>query len=157
MKKYPIDRVDERILRILQSNCRLPIAELAEKVNLSSSACHRRVKLLEESGKIDGYSAQLNAKNLGYRVLVYVEISLNSQSEECLSDFEKAARECSEILECYLMSGESDYLIKVAARSTDHYERIHRRSLSHLPGISNIKTNFVLRTIQAWEGYMIES
>ena len=83
-----MNRVDERILRILQSNCRLPIAELAEKVNLSTSACHRRVKLLEESGIIDGYSARLNARNLELRVLVYVEISLNSQSEECLNNFE---------------------------------------------------------------------
>ena len=152
-----MNKVDEKILRYLQQNCRTPIAELAEKVNLSTSACHRRVKLLEESGKIDGYSARLNARELGYRVVVYAEISLNSQSDECLNNFEQAVKLCPEILECHLMAGQADYLIKVAARSTDHFERIHRRSLSHLPGVSNMKSNFVLRTIQPWEGYMVES
>jgi len=152
----PINRTDEKILRYLQDNCRMPIAVLAEKVNLSTSACHRRVKLLEESGKIDGYSARLNARELGYRVMVYAEISLNSQSDDCLNEFEKAVKLCPEILECHLMAGQADYLIKVAARSTDHFERIHRRSLSHLPGVSHMKSNFVLRTIQPWEGYLID-
>ena len=151
-----MNRVDKKILRLLQENCRLPIVELAEKVNLSASACHRRVKLLEEKGQIDGYSARLNARNLGYRVTVYAEISLNSQSDACLNNFEEAVKTCPEILECHLMAGEADYLIKVAARSTDHYERIHRRSLAHLPGVSKMKSNFVLRTIQPWEGYFVD-
>ncbi len=151
-----MNKTDEKILRYLQKDCRVPIAELAEKVNLSTSACHRRVKLLEESGKIDGYSARLNARNLGYRILVYAEISLVSQSDDCLNSFEQAVKACPDILECHLMAGEADYLIKVSARSTDHYERIHRKTLSHLPGISNMKSNFVLRTIQPWEGYLIE-
>lgn len=152
-----MDRIDVRILQYLQRNCRLPLTELAEKVNLSTSACHRRVKLLEEANKIEGYSARLNPRNLGYRVLVYAEISLNSQSDECLNNFEQAVKTCPEILECHLMAGEADYLIKVAARSTDHYEKIHRRTLSHLPGISKMKSNFVLRTIHEWEGYLIEA
>lgn len=151
-----MNRIDAKILKLLQKNCRIPIADLAEQINLSTSACHRRVKLLEESGKIDGYSARLNARELGYRVLVYAEISLNSQSDECLNNFEDAVKDCPEILECHLMAGDADYLIKIAAKSTDHYERIHRRTLSHLPGIARMKSNFVLRTIQPWEGYMIE-
>jgi len=156
MEYNPMNKTEAKILQLLQKNCRMPIAELAERINLSTSACHRRVKLLEESGKIGGYSARLNARELGYRVLVYAEISLNAQSDECLNNFEKAVKDCPEILECHLMAGDADYLIKIAARSTDHYERIHRRTLSHLPGISKIKSNFVLRTIQAWDGYMIE-
>ncbi len=151
-----MNKVDVKILNLLQKNCRLAIADLATKVNLSTSACHRRVKLLEESGKIEGYSARLNARNLGYRVVVYAEISLNSQSDDCLIKFEHAVKNCPEILECHLMAGTADYLIKIAARSTDHYERIHRKTLSHLPGISNMKSNFVLRTIQPWEGYLVE-
>ncbi len=150
-----MNRIDSKILHLLQKNCRMPIVELAEYVNLSSSACHRRVKMLEESGKIEGYSARINPQELGYRVIVYAEISLNSQSDECLNNFEDAVKECPEILECHLMAGEADYLIKIAARSTDHYERIHRRTLSHLPDISKMKSNFVLRTIQPWEGYHI--
>ncbi len=151
-----MNRTDTKILSLLQLDCRQTIGELAEKVNLSTSACHRRVKQLEESGKIDGYSARLNAKNLGYRIHVYVLISLTSQSDDSLSGFEKAVKECPDILECHLMAGDADYLVKIAARSTDHYERIHRRSLSHLPGISSMKSNFVLRTIQPWEGYRVE-
>ena len=151
-----MNKTDEKILRILQNNCRLPISELAERVNLSSSACHRRVKLLEESGKIEGYCAKLNARNLGIRITVYAEISLKSQSDECLSLFEEAVKNCPDILECHLMAGEADYLIKVAARDTDHYEHLHRHTLSHLPGVANMKSNFVLRTIQPWEGYFID-
>ena len=150
-----MNRIDVKILAQLQKNCRIAIADLATKVNLSTSACHRRVKLLEESGKIDGYSARLNARNLGYRVVVYAEISLNSQSDECLNNFEESVKNCPEVLECHLMAGDADYLIKIVARSTDHYEVIHRKTLSHLPGISNMKSNFVLRTIQPWEGYLI--
>ena len=152
-----MNRIDQKLLRLLQSDCRLSIAELAEQVNLSTSACHRRVKQLEETGKIDGYSARLNARNLGFRIQVYVEISLDSQSDDSLSRFEQAARNCEDILECHLMAGDADYLVKVAARSTDHYERIHRQSLARLPGIRSMKSNFVLRTIQAWSGYQVES
>ena len=150
-----MNTIDQKILNYLQVDCRLPVAELAEKVNLSTSACHRRIKLLEQSGKIEGYSARLNARELGFRVLVFVEISLNAQSDECLSTFEEAVRRSPQILECHLMAGEADYLIKVAARSTDHFERIHRKTLSHLPGVAKMKSNFVLRTVQAWEGYLV--
>jgi len=150
-----MNSIDVRILQYLQKDCRLSVAELAEKINLSTSACHRRVKILEQAGKIEGYSARLNARELGFRVLVYVEISLNSQSDDCLSTFETAVKQCPEILECHLMAGEADYLVKIAARSTDHYERIHRKTLSHLPGVAKMKSNFVLRTIQAWEGYLV--
>ena len=151
-----MNRTDSAILRILQKDCRLPTAELAQKINLSTSACHRRVKLLEASGKIEGYNARLDSKHLGYRVLVYAEISLRSQSDESMNHFEQAVKDCPEVLECHLMAGDADYLIKVAARSTDHYERIHRRTLSHLPGIAKMKSNFVLKTIQPWEGYLVE-
>jgi len=152
-----MNQSDQKILRLLQSDCRSSISEIAQKVNLSTSACHRRIKLLEESGKIEAYCARLNAKNMGYQVIVYAEISLNSQTDEALNEFETAVTDCPEILECHLMAGQADYLIKVAARGTDHFERIHRHSLSHLPGVSNIKSNFVLRTIQPWEGYLIEN
>ena len=154
---FPMNRIDQKILELLQNNCRQSIAEIAEQVNLSTSACHRRVKMLEESGMIDAYCAQLNARNLGFRIQVFVEISLTSQSDDSLSRFEQAVLECPDILECHLMAGEADYLVKLAARSTDHYERIHRRSLSRLPGIRSMKTNFVMRTIQPWKGYSLAS
>lgn len=151
-----MNRIDTKILLLLQKNSRLAISDLANKVNLSTSACYRRVKLLEDSGKIEGYFARLNARELGYHVVVYAEVSLNAQSDECLNSFEEAVKNCSEVLECHLMAGDADYLIKVVARSTDHYEHIHRKKLSRLPGISKVKSNFVLRTIQPWEGLLIE-
>lgn len=151
-----MNKTDYKILQQLQKDCRMSIAELSEQVSLSTSACHRRVKQLEESGMIDGYSARLNARKLGLRIQVYVEISLTSQSDESLNRFERAVCECPEILECHLMAGDADYLVKVAARSTDHFETIHRQSLSHLPGVRSMKSNFVLRTIQPWEGYPVE-
>lgn len=151
-----MNSIDKKILTLLQENSRHPISELAEKVNLSTSACHRRVKLLEESGKIEGYSARLNAIEMGYRVMIYAEISLRFQSDACLNSFEAAVKDCPEILECHLMAGEADYLIKIAAHSPEHYEQIHRKTLTHLPGVSSIKSNFVLKTIQPWEGYLVE-
>jgi DNA-binding Lrp family transcriptional regulator len=152
-----MNKQDSKILSLLQENCRLSVAEIAERINLSTSACHRRIKMLEQSGVIDGYSARLNAKQLGYGMRVYVEISLTSQSDESLERFEQAVKDCPEILECHLMSGESDYLVMLAARDTEHYQNIHRHSLSHLPGISSMKSNFILRTIQPWHGYLVKN
>ena len=150
-----MQRVDEKILRLLQQDCRLSVAQIAERVSMSTSACHRRIKQLEEQGYIDGYSARLRAGKLGFGIQVYVEISLNSQSDESLNRFEAAVRDNPEILECHLMAGEADYLIRVAARSTGDYERIHRKVLSHLPGVRSMRSNFILRTVQPWQGYPV--
>jgi len=152
-----MNRQDQNILQILQRNCRLTISEIAEQVGLSTSACHRRIKQLEEAGQIDAYRADLNARNLGLRIQVYVEISLTSQSDQAMEAFETAVRQCPEVLECHLMAGDADYLMRVAARSTDHFARIHRKSLAHLPGVSRMKTNFILRTIQPWTGFSLDS
>ena len=150
------DRTDRRILSALQQDCRLSIAELAEKIPLSPSACHRRVKLLEEAGAIAAYEARLNPATLGYRLEVFVEISLSSQSEKVLDAFERAIKDCPEVLECHLMAGEADYLIRVAAADAAHYERIHRNRLSRLPDVTRMKSNFVLRTVRPWSGYYVD-
>jgi len=151
-----LDRMDRRILTALQQDCRLSVAELAEKIALSPSACHRRVKLLEEAGAIAAYEARLDPTKLGYRLEVFVEISLSSQSEKVLDAFEHAIQDCPEVLECHLMAGEADYLIRVAAADAAHYERIHRNRLSRLPNVTRMKTNFVLRTVRPWSGYYVE-
>lgn len=150
-----MNKTDSAILQALQKNSQLSMSVLAEKINLSTSACHRRVKLLEESGVIKGYSAYLDSEKIGYNVLVYSEISLSSQTDECFDTFESAVKNCAEVLECHMMSGNADYLIKVAASSTAHYEKIHRRTLTRLPGIASMRSNFVLKTIQPWEGYLV--
>ena len=151
-----LDRIDRFILSILQQDSRLSIAELADKIPLSPSACHRRIKLLEESGAIAAYQARLDPVKLGYRLAVFVEISLTSQSEKVLDAFEKAVAACPEVLECHLMAGEADYLIRVAAADAAHYEHIHRNRLSRLPHITRMKSNFILRTIQPWSGFYVD-
>lgn len=148
-----IDDIDRKILNALQNNCRQSIAEVAEKAGLSTSACHRRIGLLEERGIIERYAARLNAERLGYNMTFYVEVTLEGQSEAILSAFEKAALSRPEVLECHLMTGNADYLIKVAAPNTKDYERIYRRTIAALPHVSRIQSSLVMKTVKRWKGY----
>lgn len=150
-----VDKADKLILSILQQDSRLSIADLAERVNLSTSACHRRVKRLEQQGIIDKYGARLDPTKLGYHLEILVEISLNAQSEKSLDEFERAAIDCDEILECHLMAGDADYQIRVAARDANHYEQIHRNKLSRLPHVTRMKSNMIIRTAKPWSGYYL--
>jgi DNA-binding Lrp family transcriptional regulator len=147
-----MDAIDGRILRALQRDARRPVAELAAQVGLSPSACHRRVKLLEEAGVIAGYAARLDRARLGLSIDVFVEIALASQSEESLSAFEAAVLRFDDILECVLTTGEADYLLRVAARDVADFERIHRSCLARLPGVSSMRTSFALRSVKDWRG-----
>lgn len=148
-----IDDIDRKILKSLQTNCRQPIAEISEAVGLSPSACHRRIGLLETRGVIEGYRAQLSAEQLGYNMTFYVEVTLEGQSEAILSAFEKAALARPEVLECHLMTGNADYLIKVAAPDTKAYERLYKRTISALPHVSRIQSSLVMKTVKRWRGY----
>ena len=142
-----LDRYDLHILHRLQVQGRITNQDLAESIGLSPAACLRRVKLLEERGYIDGYAATLNQKRLGLEMTVLVEVSLASQSASVLDSFESQVRGFPEILECYLMSGGSDYLLKIVARNTEDFERIHRSILSSLPGVIKLHSSFAIRTI----------
>ena len=148
-----MDEIDRKILRLLQDNCRLSIANIGDKVGLSASACHRRISLLEKDGVIENYTARLNGEKLGYNMTFYVEVSLESQSDAVLSAFEKAALGRPEVLECYLTTGEADYLIKVAAPDTKSYERIYKRTIAALPHVSRIQSSLVMKTVKRWSGY----
>jgi len=148
-----IDGIDRNILTELQSNCRQSVAEIADKVGLSPSACHRRIGILENKGVIERYAARLNAEKLGFNMTFYVEVSLEGQSEKILSEFESSALFRPEVLECHLMTGDADYLIKVAAPSTEDYERIYRRTIAALPHVSRIKSSLVMKTVKRWYGY----
>lgn len=151
-----MDKVDQNILRLLQTDCRQSIAELAEKSGLSASACHRRIGVLQEKGVIDSYVANLNGAALGYKIEFFVEVSLNAQQQDSLEQFEKAVQNVPEILECHLMTGTADYLLRVAAKDTKDYERIHRDYISNLPDISRIESSLVLRAVKPWAGYPIK-
>lgn len=150
-----IDQIDQRILRALQRDSRLSIAELAGIAGLSPSACHRRVKLLEEAGVVSGYAATLDRKALGYTMEFFVEVSLTSQRGDALDAFEKAVGKMDEILECHLMAGGTDYMLRVVARDAADFERIHRERLAKLPGIARVLSNLVIRTVRPWRGYPI--
>ncbi|WP_232491643.1 Lrp/AsnC family transcriptional regulator [Novosphingobium kaempferiae] len=152
-----MDRADRALLSALQADSSRSIAELAELVRLSPSAAHRRVKALEEQGLILGYAARLDPRKLGLSVEVFVEIALTSQSREAMERFERAVGGFEDILECHLMSGSADYLLRVAARDLDHYDAIHRDCLARLPGVSAMKTSFSLRRIRRFEGYSVPS
>lgn len=152
-----MDKIDKIILQELQRNAQQPIAELALKAGLSPSSCHRRVKLLEEAGTIRNYVANISAAALGLSNEFFVEISLSAQTEEAFEKFERAVQRVPEILECHLMSGQFDYLLRVVASDTADYERIHRSRISRLPGVQRIQSALALRNVKAWAGYPIES
>ncbi len=148
-----MDNIDNKILQAVQADCRQPISEIANTVGLSTSSAHRRLSQLEKNGFIEGYHARLNGENLGYQIEFYVEVSLDSQSEKALAAFEKATLAREEILECYLMTGKADYLLKVATENTRDYERIYRRIIAALPHVSHIQSSLVMKAVKRWRGY----
>ncbi|MHA6346283.1 Lrp/AsnC family transcriptional regulator [Roseivivax sp. CAU 1761] len=149
-QKAPIaelDETDRRILRVLQRRGRISNAELAEEANLSASSCHRRVARLERSGLISDYVALLDPRRLGLPATVFVEITLAAQSDEILDAFETAVRRVPDVLECHLMAGSADYLLKLVAEDTEDFARIHRQYLTRLPHVTQMQSSFALRTV----------
>ena len=122
-------------------------AELAEQIVLSPSACHRRVQRLESEGFIAGYVALVDPRKIGKPTTVFVEITLNGQSDELLDGFEKAAAKIPDVLECHLMAGSADYLLKLVVEDTEDFARIHRQYLARLPGVAQMQSSFALRTV----------
>ena len=142
-----INETDRRILVALQRRGRMSNADLADTINLSPSACHRRVQALEKSGVISGYVALLDPRKVDRRSTVFVEITLSGQAEELLDAFEQRVARVPDVLECHLMAGTADYLLKVAAIDTDDFARIHRQYLARLPGVAQMHSSFSLRTV----------
>lgn len=142
-----MDATDARLLTLLQQDGRLSMQALSEKVHLSPSACHRRIQRLEKAGVIRDYVALTNARALGRATTVFVEISLSGQADELLDRFEKEVALIPDVLECHLMTGRYDYLLKVVARDTEDFARIHRQSLARLPGVAQLQSSFALKTV----------
>jgi len=142
-----LDETDQRILRVLQRKGRISNAELSEAVNLSPSACHRRVQRLETDGFIKNYVALLDARKMNVPTTVFVEITLQGQADEILDAFEKAVARIPDVLECHLMAGTADYILKVVAENTEDFARIHRQHLTRLPGVAQMQSSFALRTV----------
>lgn len=143
-----LDAIDRAILTELQQAGRLSNLELAQRVHLSPSACLRRVKALEDSGVIAQYVALLNPKAVGKHGISYTIINLESMNTPLLEAFENAVRATPEILDCYYVAGENDYLIRFAYRDAEDLERFHSQVLMHLPGVARSNSMLVLRTVK---------
>jgi Lrp/AsnC family transcriptional regulator len=143
-----MDELDRRILDAVQSHSDLPIAELAEKIGLSHTPCWRRLKRLEQEGFIRGRVTLLCQKKLGLAVTVFVNVRLQHHDEATLEAFEQAARDRPEIVECFSMGGDSDYILRVVVADIDEYEGLLKRVLLHFPGVESIKSNFALKCIK---------
>lgn len=147
MRMIELDATDRKILRLLQADGRISNADLAEAIHLSPSSCLRRVRRLESSGVIDRYAMLVNPAAIGKPTSIFIEISLGSQSQKVLDAFEAAVADSSEVMECYLMAGQSDYLLRVEVADMADYERIHKSQLSRLPGVAGIRSNFAIRMV----------
>jgi Lrp/AsnC family transcriptional regulator, leucine-responsive regulatory protein len=143
-----IDTVDLRILDELQKDGSLSNVELARRVHLSPSPCLARVKALEASGAISRYVALVSAAALGLGLNVFINISLKTQSKQALADFEQRIAEHDEVMECYLMTGDSDYLIRVAVADMAALERFILDQLTPIPGLEKIRTSFTLKQVR---------
>jgi DNA-binding Lrp family transcriptional regulator len=143
-----LDRTDRTILAELQRDGRLSNRELAERVHLSESACLRRIRALEEAGVVDRYAAMVNQSKVGLPGNVFVSITLNRQELTVLAAFEAAVKRVPEVMECYLMTGQQDYLLRVVVSDPSDFERLHSQQLTRLPGVARVQSSFALRTVR---------
>lgn len=142
-----LDRSDIILLRELQKHGRATNVELANRTGLSESSCLRRTRQLEESGAIERYSAILNPQVVGWPLNIFISVSLESQAEASLRAFEKEIASVPEVMECYLMTGSADYLVRIAARDVEDLERIHSTRLTKLTGVSRVTSSIAMRQV----------
>ena len=147
MSLIELDHIDRHILNALQKNARISNVELARMVGLSPSPCLRRVKALEESGAIQRYVTLLDQGAVGFPVSVFVNVTLERQVETALEQFEAAIKKRPEVVECYLMTGDADYLLRVVTSDLASYERFLVDHLTRIPGVSSIKSSFSLKQV----------
>ena len=147
MSKLILKEIDNRILAQLQENARLSNVDLSHKINLSQSPCLRRVKKLEDAGVIKGYFALIDQNAVGLPVSVFVSVSLEKQVEPALELFEKTIKSRPEVMECYLMTGDADYLLRVVAKDLSAYERFLLDHLTRINGVSSVKSSFALKQV----------
>ena len=142
-----LNEIDYKILKSLQSNARLTNVELSEHIHLSQSPCLRRVRNMETSGVIKGYVALVDQNTVGLPVSVFVNVRLEKQIEQALEIFEETVQNWSEVMECYLMTGDSDYLLRVVASDLAAYERFLMDKLTRVPGVASINSSFALKQV----------
>lgn len=143
-----LDAVDRRMLAVLQTDGRITNQELAERIGLSPTPCLRRLKRLEDSGVITGYSAQVDPKAYGLPFSVFVSVRLLQQMRDQIAEFERAVESWEEVTECYLMTGSQDYLLRVQTDGIEGYERFLKQKVTQLSCIQSVQSNFALATIK---------
>jgi Lrp/AsnC family leucine-responsive transcriptional regulator len=143
-----LDNIDRRILEILQDNARISNQELADEVGLSPSPCLRRVKLLESSGIVRNYAALLDPAAVGQALQAIVEVRLEHQTSASVARFEKEVLKYPQVLECYLLAGDWDYVLRVVARDLDDFREFCVNSLAKIAGVSNVKSNICMKQVK---------
>ena len=143
-----LDRLDRDILTVLQTDARISLQELSKRVGLSASPCWTRIRRMEEAGVIEGYTVRLNAQAVGLAETVIVQVTLDSHSDEALFAFGRALADIPEVLEALLVSGDYDYILRIAVSDTRDYERLLRERLYKIPGLRHSKSSFVLRSLK---------
>ncbi|MEN9397303.1 MAG: hypothetical protein RLZ81_1833 [Pseudomonadota bacterium] len=143
-----MDKLDRKILQVLQTNARASLQEIGQAVGLSHSPCWNRIKKMEDSGVIEGYTVRLNAAALNLAETVLVQVTLDSHSDNTLEKFGEVLARIPEVVEAYLVSGDYDYLLRIAVSGTQDYERLLREKLYKIKGIRHSKSSFVLRTLK---------
>lgn len=142
-----MDGMDRKIITALQRNCRMKLADLSEEVGLSPTPCARRVAILEDTGVITGYSAQVDPTKVDLSVTIFVTVELERQSRDALRAFEAAVSQFEQVMECYLMTGSRDILLRVVARDLKDFDCFLEDRLMRVPGIRNTRSSFTLRTM----------
>lgn len=142
-----MDATDRRIIRAVQRDGRITVSDLAETVGLSPTPCARRLERLQKEGVITGYGARVDARKLGLPVTIFVSVELEQQDRDAIGAFEQAIRRCDEVMECYLMTGSRDILLRVAAADLEAFDAFLEHRLMKVPGIRNMRSNFALRAM----------
>ncbi len=143
-----LDRLDRDILAVLQTDARISLQDLSKQVGLSASPCWTRIRRMEEAGVIEGYTVRINAQAVGLAETVIVQVTLDSHSDEALFAFGRALADIPEVLEALLVSGDYDYILRIAVSDTRDYERLLRERLYKIPGLRHSKSSFVLRSLK---------
>lgn len=146
-----IDDIDRKIIAALQADGKITVNELAEKVGLSASPCARRVRMLEQSGVIKGYAAIIDQKKVGLPISAFASIKLERQREDALERFSKAVARWPEVVDCYLMTGQRDYLLRIVVADLEAYEEFLNDKLTRLDGVASIETSFALKQVKRSE------
>jgi len=156
MAKFKLDRIDRKILHDLQDKGRMTNIKLAERAGISAPPCLRRVRALEESGIIRGYYADIDPSALGYGILVWAQVGLSSQSEAGLKKFEDMVKAWPMVRECYLVSGEADYILKIVAEDWDAYQKFLTQHLTGAPNVVHIKSALGIRVAKYKPGVPVD-